>query len=339
MSDVEIQPVRSPLRRLTGVQFVGTGSYVPERVVRNEDLAQLGYDADWILQRSGIRERRHAPPEMATSDMAAIAAERCLARAGVSSGDVDLVIVGTFTPDMPVPSTACHVQRRLRLTAAAMDVQAGCAGFMYALITGMQYVASGSSHMALVIGADLTSRMCDPNDRKTYPLFGDGAGAVLLKKGTQEQGLLAYTLGADGTGLELLWCPTGGSRAPVTHEVLDARRNFIRMEGRPVFKWAIRLLGDTIKEVVAAANLTLAEVDVFVLHQANVRILDAVAEDLGLPREKMVINLDRYGNTSGASVPLALDDAIERGLIRPGSRVLLSGFGAGLAWGTALVRW
>jgi 3-oxoacyl-[acyl-carrier-protein] synthase III len=193
--------------------------------------------------------------------------------------------------------------------------------------------------MALVIGADLTSRLCDPNDRKTYPLFGDGAGAVLLAKGTPQQGLLAYTLGADGSGLDLLCCPTGGSRRPLTHELLDQRQNYLRMEGRPVFKWAIRLLADTIKEVLNAANLTTADVDLFVLHQANVRILDAVADDLCLEREKMIINLDRFGNTSGASVPLALDEALERCLIRRGSNILLSGFGAGLAWGTALLRW
>src|SRR5258708_2247625 len=190
--------LHAPIRRLTGVQIVGVGSYVPEQIVRNEDLAQFGCDPEWILRRTGIRERRHAPPEMATSDLAVIAAEQCIAQAGVDRRDIDLIVLGTFTPDMPMPATACVVQDKLGLCAPAMDVQAACAGFFYALATAMQFVATGCSKLALAIGADCNSRVIDPQDVKTYPLFGDGAGAVLLSAGEPQQGFTAYAMGADG---------------------------------------------------------------------------------------------------------------------------------------------
>jgi 3-oxoacyl-[acyl-carrier-protein] synthase-3 len=200
------------LRRLTGVQVIASGSYVPENIVRNEDLAALGCDPEWIIQRSGIRERRHAPPQMATSDMGIFAAERAMAQAGVKASDIDLVVLATFTPDWPVPATACQVQSRLGINAPAMDVQAACAGFIYAMITGMQFVATGCSRLALVIGSDTNSRVVDPADKKIYPLFGDGAGAVLLAAGSPEQGMLAYTMGSEGSGADLLYTPMGGSR-------------------------------------------------------------------------------------------------------------------------------
>jgi len=339
MSNGALQIVRAPLRRLTGVQVLATGSYVPDVVVRNEDLASLGYDADWIIQRTGIRERRHAPPEMATSDMAVIAATRCLEQAGVAADEVDLLILGTFTPDLPVPATACLVQDRLGITAPAFDVQAACAGFLYAMITGMQFVAAGTSQRALVIGADTNSRIANPADKKTYPLFGDGAGAVLLGPGDAKQGLVAYTLGSDGSGQDLLCRRMGGSRYPYTLDAMNSQQQFLQMEGRPVFKWAIRLIEDSVREVLKEAQLAIDDIDLLVLHQANIRIMDAAVENLGIPREKLEVNVDRYGNTSAASVPLALDEACRAGRIQPGSRVMLSGFGAGLAWGTALLKW
>ena len=329
----------SPLRSLTGVQILSTGSYVPDQVIRNEDLARLGFDADWILQRTGIRERRCAPLNIATSDMAVAAAERCIAKADVSPADIDLVIVATFTPDVPVPATACLVQNRLGLNCAAMDVQNACAGFLYALITGFQYVATGCSKLALVIGSDCNSRIVDPHDMKMYPLFGDGAGAVLLARGSDDQGLLAYTLGADGSGAEMLYKPMGGSRVLPSAEGFAANLHFLRMDGRAVFKWAIRLLDETIRGVTAHAGLGINDIDLVVLHQANIRILDAAAQQLGIDPAKMFINLDRYGNTSAASVPLALDEAIDVGRLHRGDRVLISGFGAGLAWGTGILRW
>ncbi|HTU24352.1 MAG TPA: beta-ketoacyl-ACP synthase III [Pirellulales bacterium] len=329
----------APVRRLMGVQVLATGSYVPDCVVDNEELATLGYDAEWILQRTGIRERRILPSELATSDMAVAAARRCLARAEVSPADVDLLIVATFTPDVPVPSVACMVQRQLGLSAPAMDLQAACAGFVYAMATAAQFVAAGTARRALVVGADCNSRILNRQDMKIYPLFGDGAGAVLLGPGATDQGLESYTLGADGTGAELLIRPMGGTRLACTPEGLAANLQFLRMDGRAVFKWAIRILDETIRAVLDSAGLTIADLDLFVLHQANIRILDAAAEQLGIDRQKMFVNLDRYGNTSAGSIPLALDEAFVAGRIRPGDRVLVSGFGAGLTWGTVILRW
>ncbi|HEY5315671.1 MAG TPA: beta-ketoacyl-ACP synthase III [Pirellulales bacterium] len=330
----------APLRRLVGVRVLSTGSYVPDPVVTNEDLHQrLGFDPAWILQRTGIRERRHAPPQMATSDLALEAARRAIDRAGVKASDIDLVLVGTFTPDMSFPSTACIVQDRLGICAPAVDLQAACAGFMYAMVTGMQFIAAGTSQMALVIGADCNSRILNPKDQRTYPLFGDGAGAVLLTPGSQEQGLVSYTLGSDGSGGPLLQRPMGGSRMPINCAQLAEGAQYLQMDGRAVFKWAIRLLDDSIGDVLRHAGLTGHDLSLIVLHQANIRIIHSAVDALGLDRKKLLINLDRYGNTSAGSVPLALDEAFEQGRIRSGDHILLSGFGAGLAWGTAILRW
>jgi 3-oxoacyl-[acyl-carrier-protein] synthase III len=331
--------LKAPLWHLPGVQAVSVGSYVPDVVVRNEDLTRFGCDPQWIVQRTGINERRHAPWNQSTSDLAVNAAQRAMARANVSAADVDLIVLGTFTPDLPVPSTACQVQNKLGMRCTAFDVSAACAGFMHALITGAQFVATGCSNLALVIGADTTSRIVDPHDKKTFPLFGDGAGAMLLKRGSNEQGLIAYTMGSDGSGEELLCTKAGGSRKPGTAETLAAGEHFMRMDGRAVFKWAVRLIAQSIRDVLEHAKLPIGEVDLFVLHQANVRILDAAAEELGIDRQKMFVNLDRYGNTSAGSIPLALDEAFQQDRIHRGSNILLCGFGAGLAWGTALWRW
>ncbi|MCI0334788.1 MAG: ketoacyl-ACP synthase III [Planctomycetes bacterium] len=340
MSDAELLiPTRSPLRRLTGVAIVGTGSFVPDNVVTNEALASLGCDADWIIQRTGIRERRHAPPEISTSDMAVAAAERAIKAAGVDRGDIDLVVLATLSPDYLLPATAAAVQDRLKLNCAAMDLSAACAGFMYALVTGMQFVATGSSKCALVIGADTNSRVMNPDDKKTYPLFGDGAGAVLLRKGSQEQGLVSYTLGADGSGEQLLVRPGGGSRAPLNGRGTDPSTFFVKMDGRPVFKWAVRLLEDSTRQVLDAANCKTSDVKLWLLHQANIRILDAAADALAIDRGKIETHIDRYGNTSAGSVPIALDEALRAGRFGRGDLLLMCGFGGGLSWGTALVRW
>lgn len=331
---------RSILRRLMGVQVVGTGSYVPDPVVTNEQLCgSLGFDAEWIYQRTGIRERRHAPPEVATSDLAIIAAERCFEKAGIRREDVDLLVLGTFTPDMPFPATACAVQEKLGLRCPAMDVQAACAGFMYAMITGMQFVAAGTSELALIIGADCNTRVLNPKDQRTYPLFGDGAGAVLLAKGSPEQGLIAYTLGSDGAGADLLSRPMGGARMMPTPAAIEQGLHYMQMDGRAVFRWACRVLNESIEEVVKFAGMTVNDIDLLIAHQANVRIIRAATDTLGIDRKKVYLNLDRYGNTSAGSVPLALDEAIGEGLVHRGSNLLLSGFGAGLLWGTALMRW
>jgi 3-oxoacyl-[acyl-carrier-protein] synthase-3 len=334
-----LTPIRSPLRRLTGVQIIGTGSYVPDKVVTNADLASLGCDADWIIQRTGIRERRHAPPEISTSDMALVAARRCIEAAQVDCSRIDLLVLGTLSPDYLLPATAAAVQDRLGLNCAAMDVSAACAGFLYALVTGMQYVATGCSEFALVIGADTNSRVMNPDDKKTYPLFGDGAGAVLITRGSAEQGLLSYTLGADGSGEQLLIRPAGGSRVPLNGGVrLDAEW-FVKMDGRPVFKWAVRLLDDSSREVLASAGFTTADVKLWVFHQANIRILDAAADALAIDRKRCETHIDRYGNTSAGSVPIALDEAYRADRFGRNDLVMMSGFGGGLAWGTALMRW
>ncbi len=337
--EVVIQTKRSRLGSLLGVQVVGVGSSVPDHLVKNEDLAALGYDAEWIVQRTGILQRRHAPPEIATSDLAVEASRRCIEQAGVDPQDIDLVLLGTFTPDMPLPATACVIQDRLGLCAPAMDLQAACASFIYAMITGMQFVAAGSTRLALVIGADCNSRVVNPEDRRTFPLFGDAAGAVLLAPGSRQQGLVSYAIGSDGSGADLLCRRMGGSRMPFSCDPEANGLHFLKMEGRPVFKWAIRMLAKTIGEVLQAAGMTLDDVDLVIFHQANMRIISSAVRDLGVCPTKVFNNLDRYGNTSSASIPLALDEAFRQGRIRRGDHVLFSGFGAGLAWGTVLIRW
>lgn len=324
---------------LLGTQILGVGSFAPENVVKNEDLASLGYDADWIVQRTGILERRHVLPGVATSDLAAEAGRRCLEDAGVSPDEIDLLILGTFTPDLLMPSAACLVQEKMGLRAPAFDLHAACASFVFALLTGMQYVASGCSRRVLVIGADCNSRVVNPEDKKTYPLFGDAAGAVLLGAGDTSQGALSYAVGSDGSGADLLWRPMGGTLTPFQTNPESSGLHFMAMQGRPIFKWAVRLLDETVKQVLEAADVTLADVKLVIFHQANIRIINSAAKSLGIPEDRIFNNLDRYGNTSAGSIPLALDEAYRQGRIERGDLVLLSGFGAGLTWGTMLLRW
>jgi 3-oxoacyl-[acyl-carrier-protein] synthase-3 len=325
---------------MMGVRVVGTGSYVPDAVVSNDHLHErFGFDSDWIVKRTGILERRHALSHQATSDLCHEASLRCIESTGVNPQDIDLIVLATFTPDMSFPSTACLLQERLRLSCAAIEIEAACAGFMYALMTGAAYVVSGASDLALVVGGDCNSRILNPHDIKTYPLFGDGAGAVLLARGTPEQGLLAYSMGADGAGGDMLCRPAGGSRMKLTPEALAKGLHYMHMDGRAVFRWAVAILCDTIQDVLDAAGLRPSDVDLYIPHQANIRIINAAVDVLHIPRSKVFNNLDRYGNTSAGSVPLALDEAVAEGRIRPGQLVVLSGFGAGLAWGTAVMRW
>lgn len=343
MSDILTSPRPSRFGRAVGFRLVGVGAAVPDRVVTNADLARLGCDPEWIVARSGIHERRHAGPEMATSDLAAAAGRAAITHAGVAAADIDLLVLGTFTPDMCIPSAACIVQERLGLDAPAMDVTAACAGFAYALVTAANFVTAGSSRLALVIGADTNSRIVDPEDVKTWPLFGDGAGAVLLEAtepdtNGRDRGLLACSLGADGRGAGMLACPMSGSRQPVTTEGLARRDQFLQMDGRAVFKWAIRLAEENIRQVVDRSGVPLEHVDMFFLHQANARIIDGVREALQLPADKVFMNLDRYGNTSSGSIPLAMEEAWRTERIGPGSTVVVCGFGGGLAWGSAVWR-
>jgi 3-oxoacyl-[acyl-carrier-protein] synthase-3 len=340
MSDERTPLPRPRCRSLTGVRILGTGSYVPDAVVTNDHLhARLGFDSDWIVKRTGILERRHALPHQATSDLCHEACRRCIDGSDVNPKDIDLLVLATFTPDMAFPSTACLVQDRLKLNCAAIEVEAACAGFMYALITGAAYVVSGASDLALIVGGDCNSRVVNPDDLKTYPLFGDGAGAVLLTRGRPDQGILSYSMGADGSGGDLLSRPACGSRMPPTPELLSRGLHYMHMDGRSVFRWAVAILCDTIQDVLRHGGMSPNDVNLYIPHQANIRIINAAIDVLHIGRSKVFNNLERYGNTSAGSVPLALDEAVAEGRVKDRDLILLSGFGAGLAWGTALVRW
>ncbi len=339
MSEDRVALSRPRCRRLMGVRLLGTGSYVPDAVVSNDHLHQrFGFDSDWIVKRTGILERRHALPHQATSDLCHEAALRCLQRCQVDRSKIDLIVLATFTPDMSFPSTACLLQDRLKVSCAAIEVEAACAGFLYALITGAAYVVAGVSDYCLVVGGDCNSRILNPTDIKTYPLFGDGAGAVLLTRGSPQQGIVSYSMGADGSGGDLLSRPAGGSRMKLCPEALAKGLHYMYMDGRAVFRWAVAILTDTINDVLADANLRPEDIDLYIPHQANIRIINAAIDVLKIPRSRVFNNLDRYGNTSAGSVPLAMDEAIDEGRLRAGQRIILSGFGAGLAWGTAIVQ-
>ncbi len=340
MSEQRPSPTRPRCRSLTGVRILGTGSYVPDAIVDNNHLHQrFGFDSDWIVKRTGIFERRHALPHQATSDLCHEAARRCLESTRVKTSDIDLLVLATFTPDMSFPSTACLVQDRLKLNCPAIELEAACAGFMYALITASAYVVSGATDLALVIGGDCNSRIMNPTDLKTYPLFGDGSGAVLLTRGRKDQGILSYSMGSDGSGGDLLSRPACGSRLPPTPDLLQKGLHYMYMDGRAVFRWAVAILCDSIQDVLKASNLDPAAVNLYVPHQANIRIINAAIDVLHIPRSRVFNNLEKYGNTSAGSIPLALDEAIAEGRVKENDLVMLSGFGAGLAWGTALLRW
>jgi 3-oxoacyl-[acyl-carrier-protein] synthase-3 len=316
------------------VTITGLGAHVPERVIKNDELAQMVDTSDeWIVERTGIRERRIAADSEALSDISLPAARQALEQAGVDAKDLDLLIVATVTPDMMFPSTAAILADRLGATdAAAYDLSAGCTGFMYGLAQAYGMVAGGLSRRALVIGGDLLSRILDWNDRSTVVLFGDGAGAVVIEP-SEEAGFLAFELGADGAGGEHLWLPGSGSRR------FEDPEHFVKMNGREVFKFATRVLVQSGEAVLERYGARVEDVDVYVPHQANVRIIDHATKKLGIPSERVVVNVDRYGNTSSGSIPLALADAHEDGRLRPGSLVLMTGMGAGLTWGSALMRW
>jgi 3-oxoacyl-[acyl-carrier-protein] synthase-3 len=316
------------------VTITGLGAHVPERVLANEELAQLVDTSDeWIVTRTGIRERRIAADTEALSDLALPAARQALDQAGSDGTDIDLLIVATVTPDMMFPSTAAILADRIGAAdAAAYDLSAGCTGFMYALAQAYGMLAGGLARRALVVGGDVLSRILDWSDRSTLILFGDGAGAVVLEP-SEEAGFLAFELGADGAGGENLWLPGSGSR------LFEDPDRLVKMNGREVFKFATRVLVSSGQAVLERGGLDVAEVDVYVPHQANVRIIDHATKKLGIPSERVVVNVDRYGNTSSGSIPLALADAQAEGRLRPGNVVLMTGMGAGLTWGSALMRW
>jgi 3-oxoacyl-[acyl-carrier-protein] synthase III len=316
------------------ISITGLGCYVPDRVLSNDDLAQMVDTSDqWIVERTGIRERRIADPEQAMSDLALPACERALERAGLRGADVDLIIMATVTPDMAFPATAAILGDILGATeAACYDLSAGCTGFMYALAQAYGMLAGGLAERALVVGGDVLSKILDWSDRSTLVLFGDGAGAVVLQN-VDDGGFLGFELGAEGAGGAHLWLPGSGSR------VFEDPERFVKMNGREVFKFATRVLVSSAEKVLRECGKSVEEVDVYVPHQANVRIIDHAARKLGIPKERVVVNVDRYGNTSSGSIPLALADAETDGLLREGSLVLMTGMGAGLTWGSSLMEW
>jgi 3-oxoacyl-[acyl-carrier-protein] synthase III len=317
-------------------------TYVPPRLLTNADLEKLVDTSDeWILKRTGIRERHIVDPGVATSDLATEAAVVAIERAGLTPNDIDLIIVGTVTPDMLFPSTACLVQHKIGANRAwGFDLSAACSAFTYSLTVGAKLVSSGAVTHALVIGADVMSSIIDYTDRSTCVLFGDGAGAVVLGPATEEGfGILDFEHQVDGSGGNALCMPAGGSRMPASHETVDQRLHYVKQEGQTVFKFAVTKTGEMCERLLGRNQLTANDIDLFVSHQANRRIITSAAERLGLPADKVVINIERFGNTTAATIPLALNDAINDGRVKRGDRVLLASVGAGFTVGAMLMRW
>ncbi|HBG04025.1 MAG: 3-oxoacyl-ACP synthase [Geobacteraceae bacterium GWC2_58_44] len=322
-------------------KITGTGSSLPEKVLTNLDLERMVDTSDeWIVTRTGIRERRIASEGEYTSTFASAAALKALEAAGVAAEEIDLIVVGTLTPDYPFPATACIVQQAIKApNATCFDLSAACSGFIYALATAEKFILSGAAKKALVIGAEVLSRIVDWSDRNTCLLFGDGAGAVVLEAVEGENGVLSTHLHSDGNYWDLLYQKGCGSRHPASQQNLDDRLIYLTMQGNEVFKYAVRAMGEVALEALAANGLTTDDVSLFIPHQANQRIVDSVGKRLSLGADRVYVNLDRYGNTSAASIPIALDEARRAGRIKEGDIVLLSAFGGGLTWGAAALRW
>jgi len=321
--------------------IIATGSYVPEKVITNHDLERIVDTSDeWIVTRTGIRERRIADSNTATSDLATMAARRALESARLTPQDIDMIVVATVTPDMHFPSTACLVQRNIGATnASAFDLEAACSGFLYGIIVANQFVATGLCRNVMVIGAECLSKFVNWKDRNTCVLFGDGAGAVIVSRVGEGYGFLSQVLGADGSGADLLMLEAGGSRKPPSFETVERELHYIYMEGSEVFKFAVRIMAAMAEEAVQRAGLTKEQVDFLIPHQANIRIIEAARKRLELPEDKVYVNLDRYGNMSAASIPVALDEAIRLGRIKKGDNIVMVGFGGGLTWGACAMKW
>jgi len=320
--------------------ILGTGSYTPSRVLTNFDLEKMVDTTDeWIRTRTGIVERRIADPDVATSDLALPAAQAALEQAQVDVSDIDLIMVATVTPDTIFPCTASILQQKLGVKTAAFDILVGCTGFVYGVAVAGEMIASGAYDHILVIGAETLSRIADWEDRSTCVLFGDAAGAAVVGPVPQGRGILSYSLGNDGTNADALKVPAGGSRLPASAETVANRLHYLTMNGPEVFKFAVRSMTESGEEVVSRAGLTMKDIDLVIPHQANLRIIDAAAKRLNIPYERFVCNLERYGNTSAATIPLALDEVHREGRIKPGDLILLSSFGAGMSWASMVLRW
>lgn len=320
-------------------KITGWGKYVPERVLTNDDLSKMvDTNDEWITTRTGIKERHIRTEKDTTSSMSVAASRQALEVAGITAEDLDLIIVCTSSPDYLVPSVASQVQDKLGAKCGAFTLVAGCSGWVYGLVTATQFILGGAYNRILVVGVEIISFALDYTDRTTCVLFGDAAAATVVKSSTEPGGVLSYELGSDGSGAFALYVPDGGSASPLTQETLDNRRQYIRMDGPEVFKFAVRTLGSSLKRTVYQAGLTPDDIDLFIPHQANARIIEAAARQMRVPLEKFYLNLDRYGNTSAASVPLALVEAIEEGRLKEGDKVAMIAFGAGLTWASAVVQ-
>jgi len=322
-------------------RIIGTGSYTPGKVLTNKDLeALVDTSEEWIITRTGIKERHIAGNGEASSTFAYQAASKALDMAGISPAELDTIIVGTVTPDMPTPSVACLLQEKLKAyKACAFDVSAGCTGFIYGLSVADSLIRAGSYKKILVVGVETLSKITDYTDRTTCILFGDGAGAVVLTRDHAQRGILSTLLYADGSCGNLLYMPGGGSAHPASCETVEKRYHFLKMDGNRVFKIAVKALEDCVVKILAHNNLTSDSIDLLISHQANLRIIQAIAKRLELPPEKVFVNIEKYGNTSSASVPIALDEANRQDRIKDNNLILLNAFGAGFTWGSALIRW
>jgi len=323
-----------------GIEIIGIGSYLPEQVLTNVDLEKIvDTSDDWITQRTGIKERRIADKNQATSDLAIKAAKRAIKKAKISPEEIDAIIVATITPDMFFPSTACFVQKGIGASnATAFDISAACSGFIYALGIARDFIRNNSYKTVMVIGAETLSKITDWQDRSICVLLGDGAGAVILRNTNSNSDIMSVHLGADGNYHDLLSIPGGGSRNPATHKTVDDRLHYMKMEGNKVFKLAVKSMADAAKKAIQMAGITCEDVKLIIPHQANIRIIEAVAKHLNVPMEKVFLNIQKYGNTSAATTPIALEEAIYEGKIKKGDIVLLVAFGGGLTWGATVIK-
>ncbi|MGQ9569325.1 MAG: beta-ketoacyl-ACP synthase III [Thermodesulfovibrionales bacterium] len=322
-------------------RIISTGSYLPEKVLTNSDLERMVDTTDeWITERTGIKERRIAADEQTASDFAYEASKLALERASLKAEDIELIILATVTGDMPFPSTACILQHKLGAkNAAAFDINAACSGFLYALHIADSFIRSYMNKRILVVGSEVLSKITDWNDRTTCVLFGDGAGAVIVEPTEEKRGIISMSIYSDGSSWELLHIPGGGSRYPASKETIDKRLHYIKMKGNETFKFAVRTLEELVIKILKDNKLDASQISLLIPHQANLRIIQATAERIGLPMDRVLVNLDKYGNTSAASIPIALDEVVMSGRIKDGDYILLEAFGGGLTWASALIKW
>ncbi len=321
--------------------ITGTGAALPDQIITNRDLEEMVETSnEWIVSRTGIRERRKLEDGLSNADLSEKAAREALSRAGVDPSELDMILVATVSPDYHTPSTSCILQARLEaFKAGAMDISAGCTGFIYALSTAHQFISSGTCKKVLVVGVEILTRYTDWEDRSTCVLFGDGAGAVVVEATEEERGILNFSLRSDGRGAKLLYVPAGGSAMPASHETVSNRMHYLIMNGNEIFKFAVKVVEDTLFELMAEENKKSEDLDMIILHQANLRIIDHIRKRLNLPPEKFPVNIDRFGNTSSATIPIAIHEEILAGRLKEGDLVAMVAFGAGLTWGGVLMKW